>query len=384
MFGLDAAPEALLFYEKDPSGVWTRYSEIELDFRIHFVAVDGNKMLASLPSNTGDFAYLYEREGQENSWAITKRIVSNNGYPNKLSPIGLNSGRAIISSSSLEGSEARVLSYTIADPINAGHAGAWFNAATSGQGQLIDIEPASQFMFLSWFTYTPADSENPFEQHWFTAQGNYVGNKADLVVYETLGGKFDDSQAVNTEAVGTATLSFTNCGLGRMNYTIDTLGLSGSFPLQRAIQGSDNICQQRQANTTQSVNINGGMDGAWFDPNTPGQGFLIDAHPNPAGGNFIFVAWFTYGDDTASGQRWLTAQGSFQGSTAAIDVYETTGGSFDDSQAVSTDKAGTMAIDFQDCSNALLSYELTDEGLANSIAISRAIPGAQTLCEELR
>ncbi len=64
-------------------------------------------------------------------------------------------------------------------------------------------------------------------------------------------------------------------------------------------------------------------------------------------------------------------------------MYETTGGSFDDSQAVSTDKVGTMTIDFQDCSNALLSYELTDEALSNSIAISRAIPGAQALCEEL-
>jgi hypothetical protein len=267
--------------------------------------------------------------------------------------------------------------------INAGHAGAWFNSATSGQGQLIDIEPESQFMFLSWFTYTDVNSNNPFEQRWFTAQGNYVGNKAELVVYETLDGKFDDSQAVNTEAVGTATLSFTNCGLGRMNYTIETLGLSGSFPLQRAIQGSDNICQQQQAITTQAVDINGGMDGAWFDSNTPGQGFLIDAHPDPEGGNFIFVAWFTYGDDTASGQRWLTAQGNFEGATAAINVYETTGGSFDDSQAVSTDKVGTMTIDFQDCSNALLSYELTDEALSNSIAISRAIPGAQALCEEL-
>ena len=42
-----------------------------------------------------------------------------------------------------------------------------------------------------------------------------------------------------------------------------------------------------------------------------------------------------------------------------------------------------MTIDFQDCGNALLVYELTDEGLSNSIAISRVIPGAQALCEEL-
>ena len=40
------------------------------------------------------------------------------------------------------------------------------------------------------------------------------------------------------------------------------------------------------------------------------------------------------------GQRWLTAQGDFTGSNAAIDVYETTGGRFDDPQAVDTEKNG--------------------------------------------
>ena len=42
-----------------------------------------------------------------------------------------------------------------------------------------------------------------------------------------------------------------------------------------------------------------------------------------------------------------------------------------------------MTIDFQDCNNALLTYSLTEEALNNSIAISRAIPGSQALCEEL-
>ncbi len=267
--------------------------------------------------------------------------------------------------------------------ITSGLRGAWYNPDTEGQGVLLDLESVSEFMFIAWFTYTPADSDNPFEQHWFTAQGNYTGSEADLVVYETLGGKFDDQRPVNINAVGKATLSFSGCSLGQMSYFIDTLRLAGSFPLQRAIPGSENICEQQRANTTQSLDINAGMDGAWFDENTPGQGYLIDAHPNSDGSSFIFVAWFTYGGDTASGQRWLTAQGDFEGSSASIDLYETTGGSFNDSHSVNTDKVGTMTIDFQDCNNALLTYSLTEEALNNSIAISRAIPGSQALCEEL-
>jgi hypothetical protein len=131
------------------------------------------------------------------------------------------------------------------------------------------------------------------------------------------------------------------------------------------------------------VSINAGMDGAWYDENTSGQGFLIDAHPNPGGDNFIFVAWFTYGEDTASGQRWLTAQGSFEGSTAEIDVFETTGGSFDDPQEPGTTKVGTMSLDFTDCSNAQLSYSLPANGAEGDVAITRVIPGGQALCEEL-
>ncbi len=36
-----------------------------------------------------------------------------------------------------------------------------------------------------------------------------------------------------------------------------------------------------------------------------------------------------------------------------------------------------------DCSNALLTYALTDNGAEGDIAITRVIPGGQALCEEL-
>jgi len=287
--------------------------------------------------------------------------------------------------------------------INAGHAGAWFNPETSGQGQFIDVQPddaepdnvqsanvepdavklESPVMFISWFTFTDAASANPFEQRWFTAQGNYSGNIAELELFETLGGRFDDPQAVTTIPVGAVTLSFSDCGQGQMTYSLDEEELQGTFPLTRVIPGSGNVCEERSGNSPQVVDINAGMDGAWFDPDTPGQGFFIDVHPDPGGGNFIFVSWFTFGEDTASGQRWLTAQGSFEGSFAEIDVFETTGGSFDDPQEVNIVKVGAMTIDFTDCSNALLTYSLTDNGAEGDIEISRVIPGGQALCEEL-
>jgi len=269
--------------------------------------------------------------------------------------------------------------------INGGHSGAWFNPQTSGQGQLLDIDPANQFMFLAWFTYTDANSDNANEQHWYTAQGNYSGENALLTLYESLGGRFDDSQAVSTDPVGEVMVNLSDCETGELSYVIDTTGLQGTFPLERAIPGSGNICEEKEAAAfaIESVNINAGMDGAWYETTTPGQGFLIDVHPNPAGGNFIFVAWFTYGDSNASGQRWLTAQGSFAGSVAEIDVYESTGGSFDDPTAVTTIKAGTMSIEFTDCSHATLNYSLPGEALEEEMDLTRVMPDGGALCTEL-
>ena len=102
--------------------------------------------------------------------------------------------------------------------INAGHSGAWFYLDNSGQGQFIDVEPESKFMFVSWFTYTDAASSNPFEQRWLTAQGNYSGNLAQLALFETLGGTFDDHQGVTTTQVGEVILSFDNCEQGLIGF----------------------------------------------------------------------------------------------------------------------------------------------------------------------
>jgi len=267
--------------------------------------------------------------------------------------------------------------------INAGHSGAWYDQGTSGQGVLIDIGPPGQDMFVAWFTYTDAESDSPFEHRWLTAQGKYSGGTAQLVLYETLGGRFDDPQPVSYTTIGEITLNFYDCNTAEMIYSFDNEGLEGTIPLTRVIPESDNICTERDGSVLQAVDINAGMDGAWYDPFTSGQGFLVDAHTNAGGGNFIFVAWFTYGDDTASGQRWLTAQGSFEGPTAEIDIIETTGGSFDDPLRPSWSTVGTMRIDFEDCSHAVLSYSLPDDGAENQIPIKRLLAGEEDLCEEI-
>ena len=125
--------------------------------------------------------------------------------------------------------------------------------------------------------------------------------------------------------------------------------------------------------------INGGLNDAWFNPATDGQGFFINVFE---GVDFMFVGQFTFqsggaamsvtsdgrvggsleavGDDS---QRWLTANGSWDGNVATLDVVNTSGGQFDSATPMPTNTPagtyGTMEIDFEnDCINATVTYDL--------------------------
>ena len=136
--------------------------------------------------------------------------------------------------------------------------------------------------------------------------------------------------------------------------------------------------------------INPGLSGAWFNPQTPGQGFFLEVFPAI---NLVFLAWFTYevapagGNSTAQvghpGHRWLTAQGGFDGDTASLTVTLTTGGVFDDAAAVTNTTDGTIQLQFSDCSSGELRYVLTTAGLNGTIPLARLANDNVPLCESL-
>ena len=45
--------------------------------------------------------------------------------------------------------------------------------------------------------------------------------------------------------------------------------LAGEFPLIRAIPDSAGVCEDQIADNVEVEDINGGMDGAWYEPNMP-------------------------------------------------------------------------------------------------------------------
>jgi hypothetical protein len=139
--------------------------------------------------------------------------------------------------------------------------------------------------------------------------------------------------------------------------------------------------------------INAGLNDAWYNPATVGQGFLITVFPDQES---MFVAWFTFdtqrpADDVTAqlggpGQRWLTAQGPYDGRVADLTIYLTEGGLFDsDTPPASTDQDGygTMTIEFADCSKGRVDYEIPSLGLSGKIPIQRTALDNEPLCEAL-
>ena len=140
--------------------------------------------------------------------------------------------------------------------------------------------------------------------------------------------------------------------------------------------------------------INPGLNDAWYNPATNGQGFLVTVFPDI---QEMFVAWFTFDterppeDVTAQlgdpGHRWLTAQGPYDdGGSATLTIFVTEGGVFDAAQPpATTDPAGdgTMMIEFADCENGLVNYEIASLGISGEIPIQRIALDNVPLCQAL-
>jgi hypothetical protein len=142
--------------------------------------------------------------------------------------------------------------------------------------------------------------------------------------------------------------------------------------------------------------INPGLNDAWFDPETAGQGFLITVLPET---RTLFLAWFTFDTNrpeegtTAylgdAGHRWLTAQGSYYGEDfgerVALDVYLTQGGVFDSVEPApeTSEPIGQIIINWDDCENARLYYDLDRPKVRGEMFIRRIVQDNVALCEAL-
>lgn len=139
--------------------------------------------------------------------------------------------------------------------------------------------------------------------------------------------------------------------------------------------------------------MNPGLNDAWYNPTTAGQGFLITVFPEI---QQMFLAWFTFDTERPPadveatigepGHRWLTAQGPYAGGKGALSIYLTEGGVFDAADPPASNDGiadGSMTIEFADCTDGLVSYEIDSAGLSGQIPIQRITNDNVALCQAL-
>ncbi len=137
--------------------------------------------------------------------------------------------------------------------------------------------------------------------------------------------------------------------------------------------------------------VNAGLNDAWFEPATRGQGMFINVLPDRGQ---LFLAWFTFdsqrpADDApalvgAPGQRWLTALGPLRGNRAELTVSLTEGGTFDSPLPVpATSEAGRIVVAFSSCDQGMLTYQFPALERSGQIPIRRVVGDNVALCEAL-
>lgn len=110
------------------------------------------------------------------------------------------------------------------------------------------------------------------------------------------------------------------------------------------------------------------LSGAWYDPNTSGQGFMFDVSSNADGSVGVFGGWFTF---TLSGMlneaypTWFSIQGQISSTRTAspISIFHTGGGTFDAPPVVAASLAGSGTLAFLDCTHATFTYSIAGEYL---------------------
>jgi plastocyanin len=138
--------------------------------------------------------------------------------------------------------------------------------------------------------------------------------------------------------------------------------------------------------------LNAGLNDAWYNPVTDGQGFFIVIFPELG---FVTLAWFTYDTELPPmdamanlgdpGHRWLTALGEIDGDQSEMTIYITSEGLFDTppDEALPRVEDGTIVLKFNSCNEATASYDIISIDAQGVVPLQRVAIDNVVLCEEL-
>ncbi|MDX1554845.1 MAG: CARDB domain-containing protein [Xanthomonadales bacterium] len=208
----------------------------------------------------------------------------------------------------------------------------------------------------------------------------------------------------NDDELGTDPVGTLDGGAGTVdNITVSAPNTEGIYwvgacidevPLELTTDNNCSSAVQLSVQSGENIAITAGVNDAWFNLSTNGQGFFFNMFP---GLDSMFVGWFTFEEAGAitegtSGaaniggpdQRWLTAFGGTSATLADLTLFNTSGGVFNSSEPVAVEmEDGSFEVSFSSCSNGVVRFNNTTSGLSGEIPITRISDDNVPLCEEL-
>jgi sugar lactone lactonase YvrE len=154
------------------------------------------------------------------------------------------------------------------------------------------------------------------------------------------------------------------------------------------------IFQATYTDVPGSLLINPGLNDAWYNPDTTGQGFFITVFPDLGK---VSLAWFTYDTEPPhigavanlgdAGHRWLTALGSFVDNQAVMNISIASGGLFDTATEIQSTEPpgsdGTIILTFDSCNSGTVEYDIPSISRQGIVPIRRVADDNIVICEAL-
>ncbi len=146
--------------------------------------------------------------------------------------------------------------------------------------------------------------------------------------------------------------------------------------------------QDRIQATGPEIVVNEGLNDAWVDPSTDGQGLLINVFPEL---DTVFAAWFTFDtfdpgaanfDIAAPGHRWVTAYGPIVGNEAELTMTLSRGGAFDVGNPAPSNVTpyGTLDLRFDSCDAITAQYAIPSAGEQGTLDLQRVTQDRVASC----
>ncbi len=231
-------------------------------------------------------------------------------------------------------------------PADPGPTGSWFNPSRNGEGWVIEVLNETTAGFY-WFSYPPVGGDG--QQLWLISVGEINGNtytfdNVRIASGAVFGAGFDPADIVR-EFWGTLEFVFSDNDTAVVSYAGPPEFGSDSYNIQRFVR------LDREAETAV---LPAGISGSWFDPQTNGEGWVIEV----ISATQVVIYWFTF--DENGNQAWNGGVADIVGNTLVLpDSRDSMGAAFGDdfdSNDIQRRDFGSLTFVFDDCNSGSLTF----------------------------